>query len=406
MTTIDAAIVGAGPYGLSVAAHLKARGVRLRIFGTPMSFWRAMPESISLKSPAFSTNVYVPRKHFTYSEYCVAHGLKDEEPYSMASFAEYGQWVQRTLVPEVEPVDVADVSPVSGGGAFDLRLHSGESLRARSVVVATGLSHFARLPAALDGLPRDLVSHTSEHSSYAAFEGKDVAVIGAGASALEAATLLLEAGARPVLLVREERVILHTKFEPNRSLLTRLRDPNSALGTGRKSWVLEHFPLLLHYVPESRRVRFTRAYLGPAGPWWLIGRFEGKVPLRLGTQVRAARVRGGRVELELGPANGPNGARRSGSDSVTAQSFDHVVAGTGYEADVSRLPFLSRPLEARIQRVSRSPALSSHFESSVPGLYFVGPTAALSFGPLFRFVAGAKFVSPRVARHISSTPPR
>jgi cation diffusion facilitator CzcD-associated flavoprotein CzcO len=393
--TLDAAVVGAGPYGLAVAAHLKHRGMALRIFGTPMSFWRAMPESISLKSPQFSTNVYVPRRHYTYSAYCRTHGLGDDEPFSMASFADYGLWVQRTLLPEVEPVDVAEVRDGSGDG-FELRLQGGETLRARSVVIATGLAHFAQLPAALADLPAGLVSHTADHPSYAAFAGKDVAVLGAGASALEAATLLLEAGARPLLLVREARVILHTKFDPNRALLTRLRDPNSALGTGRKSWVMEHFPLLLHYVPEARRVRFTRAYLGPAGPWWLRARFEGKVPLRLRAQVRAARARGSRVELDIEVAG------ESGRAAVTPQSFDHVVAGTGYEADLARLPFLTS-LASRIGRVgtSGSPRLSSHFESTIPGLYFAGPAAALGFGPLFRFVAGAKFAAPRVAHHIS-----
>lgn len=389
-TTIDAAVIGAGPYGLSVAAHLKDRGVGLRVFGTPMSFWRAMPESINLKSPAFSTCVFVPRKSFTYPEYCRARGLEDVEPCSMASFAAYGQWVQRTLLPEVEPTDVADVS-APFGGAFEVRLRGGETFRARSVVVATGLSHFARLPAALEGLPPELVSHTSEHSSYAPFAGKDVAVLGAGASALEAATLLLEAGARPTLLVRDARVVLHTKFDPHRSLLERFRNPNSALGTGRKSWVLEHFPLLLHYVPNSRRIRFTHAYLGPSGPWWLTDRFEGKVPLRVRTQVRAARPRGSRVELELH------------SDAVTTESFDHVVAGTGYQADIARLPYLSQALKSRIARLEgAAPALTSHFETTVRSLYFAGPAAALSFGPLFRFVAGAKPAAPRIAAHIAS----
>jgi cation diffusion facilitator CzcD-associated flavoprotein CzcO len=208
LRSTEVAIVGAGPYGLSVAAHLKHRGVDLRIFGSPMSFWLQMPASINLKSFAWATNVAVPHRHFTFPEYCRTRGLEDLEPCSMESFAAYGLWVQRTLVPEVENTRVAAVRAAPGG--FEIDLHGGESLRARRVVVATGLEGFAHVPAPLAGLPRGLVTHSSVHRTYEEFEGKDVAVMGGGASALETATMLLEAGARPLLLVRDAQVEFHT----------------------------------------------------------------------------------------------------------------------------------------------------------------------------------------------------
>jgi cation diffusion facilitator CzcD-associated flavoprotein CzcO len=388
----EVAVMGAGPYGLSVTAHLKGRGVGTRVFGSPMSFWRRMPASINLKSFAFATNVDVPRKRFTFPEYCRAHGLPDVEPCTMKSFADYGVWVQKTILPELEETDVVDVSgPSPDGGGYELRLQTGETLRARSVVVATGLSGFARLPDMLAHLPRELVSHTAEHTTLAPFAGKDVAVVGGGASALEAATLLLEAGARPLLLARDAELVFHEKFDPRRSLREKLRAPNSVLGPGRKSWVLERFPLLLHYLPEAPRVRFTRNYLGPSGPWWLIDRFKDKVPYRLRTTVTRATARDGKVELETLEAGG----------TARTMTFDHVIAGTGYDVDVDALPFLSQPLRARIRRIERAPALSRNFESSAPRLYFVGPAAALSFGPLFRFVTGASVAAPRVARHVA-----
>jgi hypothetical protein len=82
---------------------------------------------------------------------------------------------------------------------------------------------------------------------------------------------------------------------------------------------------------------------------------------------------------------------------------DHIISATGYEADVDRLPFLRGGLASEVRRIERAPALSPHFESSVPGLYFVGPVAAFSFGPLVRFVAGAQFTIPRVARQVVRT---
>ena len=84
-------------------------------------------------------------------------------------------------------------------------------------------------------------------------------------------------------------------------------------------------------------------------------------------------------------------------------SFDHVVAGTGYALDVDRLRYLDADLRLRVLRVCYSPALSLRFESSVPGLYFVGPLSALNFGPVFRFVAGARFAAPAVAARLAAS---
>ena len=49
-----------------------------------------------------------------------------------------------------------------------------------------------------------------------------------------------------------------------------------------------------------------------------------------------------------------------------------------------------------------TPILSRNFEASVPGLYFVGPASANSFGPLARFACGAGFTAKRLARHLGA----
>lgn len=387
---IDVAIVGAGPYGLSVASHLRARGVRFRIFGSPMRTWRNMPKGIALKSFDFATNIYSPVPHHTFIDYCRARGIDSHQPVDMTIFTDYGLWAQRELVPEVEDVLVSELARSADG--FGLELTSGERLLADRVVVAVGLGHFERLPDVLADLPPHTVSHTSSHTDYAPFAGRSVTVIGAGQSAIEAAALLNESGANVQMLVRGEGMWFADQMAERRSLRERFKNPQSVVGPGRVNWVLEHVPSLIHYAPEHRRVRFTRRHLGPFGTWWLRDRVVGQFPIHYRTAIVAAREVDGRVALRV---RGPNGD----ADLLT----DHVLAGTGYEADVARLPFLAGDLLAAIDRVERAPRLDRHFESSVPGLFFIGPAAAFSFGPLMRFVCGAAFAAPTVARHLRRT---
>jgi cation diffusion facilitator CzcD-associated flavoprotein CzcO len=388
-SSVNVVIVGAGPYGLSLAAHLSHRRIERRIFGFPMRAWREMPPGMYLKSFGFATSIPAPQPHYTFPEYCRARGLEDFEPIEYATFAQYGEWFQQELVPDVESVHVTDVARLDGG--FEVSLETGERLWARRVVVAVGLGYFTAIPEVLSALPRELITHTARTAEYlntAQFVGRDVTVIGAGQSALEAAALLHERGAHVRLLVRRD-VWWHGRFA-ERSLRDRLLNPNTVIGPGRKNWVLQHLPMAAHYLPTERRVRLTRTYLGPAGTWWLRDRVEGQIPMLKQTAILAATVTSGRVRLRV----------RSGNDEHEIET-DHVIAGTGYEADVDRLPFLSAALAEEIRRVERAPALSRHFESSVPGLYFIGLAAAFSFGPLFRFVAGAQYATPAVARHLA-----
>ncbi len=386
---IHVAIVGAGPYGLSIAAHLRERAVPFRIFGPPMRTWLRMPKTLNLKSFGFATSLSVPRPNYTFPEYCRARGLEDFDPCSMESFSQYGLWLQERLVPEVEPVEVTGVSSVAG--AFEVSLEGGEKVRAHKVVTAVGLGYFTRMPEFLRGLPGELASHSSQHSSYESFKGKDVAVIGAGSSALEASAVLHEEGARPQVLARGGPPLFFDRIKSRRSLLERILVPNSVLGQGRLPWLLEHVPLGPRYLPHDRRVRFVRTYLGPSGAWWLRPRVEGKVPIRSHCRVISAVPFEGRVRLRL---------QEDGNRERTLD-VDHVVAGTGYEPDVNRLSFLDPALRSRLRRIENAPWLSRHFESSVPGLDFVGPVSAFSSGPLFRFVAGVEYTAPALAAHLA-----
>jgi thioredoxin reductase len=348
-----------------------------------------MPKGMFLKSLDFATSVYTPRKGFSLIDYCRARGLSSEEPIPMELFSTYGLWAQEQLVSHLEQVSVSRLGQT--GSIFDIELSDGQSLTAKHVVMAVGLTYFAFLPPSLARLPAELVSHTSKHREYADFSGRDVAVVGSGQSALEAAVMLHEAGARPQLITRRKNVYfaVHTKME--RPLREKIKAPMTVLGPGRLNFVLEHLPFAAHYFPDAPRIRLTRTHLGPFGSWWLAPRFEQKVPVVGSTEVVSADPKGGKVLLRMRDVH--DGTSRD-------QEFDHIVAGTGYEPDLSSIPFLDPKLTGRIERIERAPRLNAGFETSVPGLYFVGASSAFSFGPLMRFVCGAEYAAPTVSKHL------
>jgi hypothetical protein len=386
----DVAIVGSGPYGLSVAAQLRGRGVEHRVFGPPMKFWRDMPRGINLKSFAFATSLWVPEPKHSFPEWCRANSLEDFEPCTMASFAAYGMWIKERFVPGLEDVQVENVAARAGGG-FELTLASEERVRARRVVFATGLTNLAVSPGVLDALPKGLVTHTFHLSDYSVFRGKSVVVIGGGASAIEAGALVHEAGGQSEIIVRDDQAVFHGKLAAKRSLYHTIRYPNSVLGPGMRNRLLQEAPLAVHFLPEWYRVRLVRSFLGPASPWWIKDRVLGIVPISAQTTVVRAEPAGSRARLVL----------RSPQHADRTIEVDHVIAGTGYDANVDRVSYLDDSLRSRIRRVERAPVLSRNFESSVPGAYFVGLLAAMSFGPLFRFVAGGKYAAPALARHLA-----
>jgi hypothetical protein len=77
---------------------------------------------------------------------------------------------------------------------------------------------------------------------------------------------------------------------------------------------------------------------------------------------------------------------------------DHVIAATGYKLDLHKLGFLEPQLASQLRSVDGAPVLKSNFESSIPGLYFIGAMGAPSFGPVLRFAFGAGFTSRRLSQ--------
>ncbi len=381
-------VVGAGPYGLSIAAHLRHRGIAFRIFGVPMENWRsAMPKGMFLKSDGAGSNLSDPGRALTLAQHCALAGLSYSDqgmPIPLETFVDYGLAFQRTLVPEVEECNVTAIAGKLG--EFQLQLERGERVTARRVIVAVGTTYFGHLPDPLTSLPRELVSHSRDHADLAKFAHLDVVVIGGGQSALETAALLKEHGANVRVLVRENSVAWNPP--PNSEMAVgRLSQPRSALGLGWKAWFYCNGAGVFQYFPQKFRSHVVQRALGPAGAWWLKDRVVGNIPVLCSHLVHGARETGGRVCLSVAAGNGQK-------SEIFA---DHVIAATGYRVDIAALPFLDAGLKQKLQREGTVPVLSPNFESSVPGLYFTGLASANQFGPSMRFVVGADYTARRIA---------
>jgi thioredoxin reductase len=150
-------------------------------------------------------------------------------------------------------------------------------------------------------------------------------------------------------------------------------------------------PYVFRFLPGKMRLLIISRHLGPAAGWVMKERFEAGVTVTLGAEIESATAEDGKVRLVIRVADG---AQR---ELVT----DHVVAATGYRPDVRRLEFLSEGLRGAVRTHEGMPVVSGSFETSVPGLYVIGPPAVNSFGPLMRFMVGAEYVAPLVARRLA-----
>ncbi|HKP16843.1 MAG TPA: FAD-dependent oxidoreductase [Gaiellaceae bacterium] len=371
-TRADVVIVGAGPYGLAAAAHLKAAGLKTRVFGETMASWQHhMPAGMLLRSRPRASYLADPAHELGLDRYEAELGLEHADPVPLERFVAYGHWFQERAVPDLDRRRVVRID--ADGGAFTVELDDGEELRAGRAVVAAGILPFARRPSLFEDLPRELVSHAADHSDLGVFRGRRVVVVGAGQSALESAALLAENGAEPEVLARRDDIRwLAEGGDVNAGSLRYYAYRRTALGGPRSSWLIA-WPALWRRLPFDRRERLAYRAIGPAGAGWLRPRLT-QVPITTSESILAASEHGGRVRLHLA-----GGAVREA---------DHVLLATGYEVDITRYDFLAPSLLHAVRRHGGFPILGPGFESSLPGLHFVGATSTHSLGPVMRFVCG------------------
>jgi FAD-dependent urate hydroxylase len=381
MSDTDVAVLGAGPYGLAAAAHLRQAGVEVRVFGDPMSFWRSMPAGMLLRSNWTATCIADSEGPLSLDVYCAAVGTRIDRPVPLERFIEYGTWVQQQVVPDLDRRLVKLLDGDQRG--FRLLLDDDSRLDARRVIVAGGIKPFAHRPDYAEGLPPEVASHTGDHQDLSKFAGMRVLVVGGGQSALESAALLHEGGAQAEVAVRADHLNwLHGgKYHRRLGRLAPLVYAPTDVGPMGLSRLVA-MPDMFRKLPRSVQTPLAYRAIRPAGAAWLTARLK-NVPVNLGKVIVSATATGQGVQVRF--ADG------------SQQTADHLLLGTGYRVDISRYPFLAPSLLARVQRLNGYPVLRPGMESSVAGLHFVGAPAAWSFGPINRFVSGGWYTGRALA---------
>jgi FAD-dependent urate hydroxylase len=371
-------VLGAGPYGLSVAAHLRSRGLPVTVFGRPMGFWRAMPRAMFLKSPWSASHLSDPSRRYDLEHFATETGCR-AEPLPLSYFLEYADWFRRSAVGGIDERLVRCVRREAGG--FRLELDDGTSTSAARVVVATGVDRFTHVPGFAATLPSELAFHAQNLGQPERYAGERVAVLGRGQSALEWAVLLREAGAEVELIARGPVRWVDRRFAEV-AMLRRLLYAPSDVGPAGLSRLVA-MPMLFRRLPDQRRQAWTIRSIRPAGAGWLEPRFTG-ITTTEGAGVAQAVEQGGRLHLLLS-----DGSRRE---------VDRLVMATGYRPELARLDFLDSAMVAQVRQQDGFPILDTTFQTSVPGLHVVGALGSFTFGPLCRFVAGAPVAARQVAR--------
>ena len=378
-------ILGAGPYGLSAAAYLRAAGKEVCVFGRPMSFWQGqMPRGMCLRSNWGASHIADPRGELTLDEYCRQNGNHVSKPIPLSRFVDYGQWYQRRVVPDLDARIIRTIEPDDKG--FKITLSDGGALTSKRVVVAAGIQPFAVRPPEFDQIPPSLASHSSGHNDLGKFSGQSVVVVGSGQSALESAALLKEAGAEVEVICRRESlrwVGVHPRLH-NLGPVSRMLYSSRDVGPAGISCLVAA-PHIFRLFPRWFQDRIAYRAIRPAIAGWLQSRI-GDVPISFGRQVAAVAVLDNHLRLRL--------------NDGTERLVDHVLLATGYRVDVSRYAFLAPALMRNLKTVNGFPVLKRGLESSIACLHFLGKPAAWSFGPIVGFVSGTEFASTELVRTI------
>jgi cation diffusion facilitator CzcD-associated flavoprotein CzcO len=381
---LDVAVVGAGPFGLSVAACLPRR--KVRVFGEPMKTWATtMPSDMLLRSAWSETSLAAPGGAGSILDWAAGEAISTMGPIPLQTFLAYAEWFRARYVPDLDPSDIETVRREKR--TFVLTTRSGDTLTARRVVLAVGVTPFPYAPPQLASLDDARVRFSIDIQGFEQFRGRRVVVVGGGQAGLESAGLAARAGAEVELVCRSP-IRWFADREPDRprsplrQRLYRLAYPAVGYGPPPLNRLVLH-PDLFARLPATAKQRLSARLLRPGGSPWLRSLVDGRV-----------RITESRTIRDVVPGAD---ALRITIDDGSQRLADDVLVATGYRFDLGRLTFLDPAIAAAVATNRGWPTLDRYFRSSDRDLFFVGYPAEGRFGPISRFVLGTGFTANRVA---------
>jgi cation diffusion facilitator CzcD-associated flavoprotein CzcO len=383
---LDVAVIGAGPFGLSIAAHLQDRAVR--VFGTEMETWRhRMPREMLMRSAWAETSLSAPGGVGTIDHWLQAANETRQEPIPLELFLRYSQWFIERFVADRDSSDIANVE--LNGSGYRLTTAAGVEVDARTIVLSVGVMPFAYVPAPLKELfGAEVALATGSPDDAQRYAGRRVLVVGGGQAGLESSGLAAHAGAKVELVTRSnvrwfaDREPHHPRT-PFRQKLYKLAYPVVGYGPPPLNRFAIH-PDLFAALPESTRRKLTGRLLRSGGSPWLRKITEREVKITEHCTVVNVEKKSDSLLVRLS-----DGSERE---------VDDVIIACGYRFDLDRLEFLAPEVRSRIAIRNGWPVLDRYFRSTDPNVIFVGYAAENRFGALSRFVLGADFTATRVRR--------
>jgi cation diffusion facilitator CzcD-associated flavoprotein CzcO len=375
----DLLIVGAGPFGLALAAQAQHDNIDHLIVGKPMEFWRVnMPKGMYLRS-ACDWHLD-PQNVHTIEAYLQSQGKtpKDVEPLSLDFYLGYVEWFRQHKNIESLPVYIQRLD--RSNSHFVATTVNGDVINAKRIVLAPGFKHFQHIPEDLKAkLPEGCYKHTCDYTDFSDAQDKRYLIIGGRQSAFEWAALLLESGASAVHLSH--------------------RHASPAFAVADWSWVKELVDSMVEQPSWFRRLSQTEKDDISYRMWsegrlkiepWLESRLsDERLKVWPHTEIVSCLVNA-RDELEVTLTNGKT------------LNVDKLILATGYKVDIKQLPVLAAGnLLEQLKTRNGFPVLSDHFETSVPGLFITSMPAMQDFGPFFGFTNSVRTSAKLICRKLT-----
>ena len=376
----DLLIIGAGPFGLAIAAQAAHDGIEHLIVGKPMEFWqRNMPKGMFLRS-ACDWHLD-PLDVHTIEAYLQTQGKtpSDVEPLSLEFYLSYVKWFQKQKNIQPLPVYIKKIERTNEH--FLATTDDDRIINAQRVVLAPGFTHFTHIPRELKAkLPEHRYQHTCQFIDFSETRNKRYLIIGGLQSAFEWAALLVEAGAS----------VVHVSH----------RHPTPEFAVAEWLWINQLVDDMVENPNWFRRLSQAEKDAISYRMW-----AEGRLKLEPWLEPR---IKNDRVKLwphtELASCvQNETGELLATLTNGETLNVDHIVLATGYKVNIAQVPVLAAGnILERLETRNGFPVLDDHFETSVPGLFITSMPAGQDFGPFFGFTISVRTSAKLICERLLS----